>query len=623
MQRTDLQSLRLIRDLVALSLVISVAVLGSFAAGEEIASDSAKDAMQVWRPLSIAFEGPMANESDNDPNPFLDYRLQVEFKAPSGKIYIVPGFFDGDGNGSERGNVWCARFTPDEKGKWTYRASFRTGKNVAVSLDVDSGERVAFDGKKGEILVAPRVATAPGFLKWGRLEYVGGHYLKFRDGPHWIRVGVDSPENFLAYAGFDNTPPSHRYADHIEDWREGDPDWNDGKGKAIIGAINYLSSRKVNSIYFLTMNVGGDGGDVWPWAGKLNRRGDRSNDNLHFDISKLRQWEVVFAHAQRRGMNLHFVFNEAESANKKELDNGELGVERKLYYRELIARFGHHNALSWNLCEEYNIQFDLGPQRVRAFADFIRAIDPYDHPISVHSAGDPLKELRFTFGDARFGLTSIQLNQRRIDTLVEEFRAATTAAGRPLPISMDEFTVDVGQKGSWKPFDRHELHRKQKLWPTLLSGGQIEFILEDLLGVDSFKTADRQALWKSVAIARTFMEENLPFWEMAPADELVDGESTIKVGLGSGRSFQLGAQVFQKPNEFYAIYFPTAIRTGRLDLRNADGKFPARWFNPRTDEFEGSTVVQTGGDWIKLDSPPSDREEDWVLLIKRLTEESE
>lgn len=571
----------------------------------------------VWQSMSVCFNGPTAIETDSEPNPFLDYRLQVEFKGPSEQIYNVPGYFDGDGKGSAEGNVWRVMFTPDEAGAWTYHASFRSGNNVAVTLEADAGAPGAFDGSKGHFDVAERDQEAPGFLKWGRLEYVGGHYLKFRDGSYWIRGGVDSPENFLAYAGFDNTPPSHRYTDHTVDWNEGDPDWSNGKGKAIIGALNDLASRGVNSIYFLTMNIGGDGGDVWPWAGNPKGRGDPSDDNLHFDISKLRQWEMVFAHAQRHGINLHFVFNEAESENKKELDNAELGVERKLYYRELIARFGHHNALSWNLCEEYNLGFNLGPERVRAYADFVQMTDPYNHPISVHSAGNPLKELRFTFGDPRFSLTSIQLNQSRIDTLVEEFRAATTAAGRPLPISMDEFTIDAGQNASWEPVDRPDLHRKQKLWPTLLSGGQIEFILENLLKTDSFKTPNQQALWKNVSIARSFMEQNLPFWEMSPADRLVEDEATLKVGQGSGQSFELGAQVFQKPNECYAIYFPTATRVGRLDLSEASGKFQARWFNPRIGKFEGKGSSFTAGKSITLSMPPSDDDEDWVLLLSR------
>lgn len=571
----------------------------------------------VWQSHSIQFAGPASSETSNDPNPFLDYRLQVLFTSPSGKTFDVPGYFDGNRDGSKDTSTWSVIFTPDQQGTWTYKASFRSGKNVAISVKADDGEAASFDGKHGSFVVAPRDPNAPGYLKWGRLEYVGGHYLKFRDGPHWIRGGVDSPENFLGYAGFDNTPASHRYADHVSDWRDGDPDWNSGQGKAIIGALNSLADQKVNSLYFLTMNIGGDGKDVWPWLGKPVRKGSPQNDNRHFDLSKLKQWETVFSHAQRRGINLHFVFNEAEVANKKELDDGELGVERKLYYREIIARFGHHNALSWNLCEEYNIGFDFGVDRIQAFADYVIAIDPYDHPICVHSAHDPLTALKFTFGDPRFSMTSIQLNRRRIDTLTETFRAATTAAGRPLPISMDEFVLDVGQEQGWKPFDRPVLHRKQRIWPTLMSGGQMEFILEDLLWAESFKKPRLQALWKSLAIARTFMEDNLPFWEMSPNDLLVEDEATIEVGLGSGRSFPLGAQVFQKTNHVYAIYYPIATQTGRIDLQNANGSFKARWFNPRVGKFAGLAEMQEAGSWIEVGSPPSDPDEDWVLLLKR------
>jgi hypothetical protein len=164
----------------------------------------------VWQPLSLRFKGPTATESDNSPSPFLDFRLQVEFTGPSTQSYNVPGYFDGDGAGGASGAVWRVKFTPDEHGRWKYRASFRAGKNVAVSLDADAGEPTAFDGYEDSFVVGPRNASAPGFLQWGRLEYVGGHYLKFRDGPYWIRGGVDSPENFLAYDGFDDTLPSHR-----------------------------------------------------------------------------------------------------------------------------------------------------------------------------------------------------------------------------------------------------------------------------------------------------------------------------------------------------------------------------------------------------------------------------
>lgn len=580
-----------------------------------------------WHTITIDFSGPLAAEADNDSNPFLDYRLQVYFTGPDGQIYNVPGFFAGDGEGGGTGNVWRVRFTPDEAGMWQYKASFQSGENIAIDPD-KQGTSGYFDGAQGRFRVQQLDTTAPGFLKWGRLEYNGGYYLKFRDGGYWLKGGADSPENFLAYEGFDNTreslqnydgleslPGIHGYDVHIEDWQPGDPDWGEGRGKGIIGALNYLASRHVNSIYFLMMNIGGDGKDVFPWIGSPDPGGSTDNNNMHYDVSKLRQWEMVFSHAQKKGLFLHMVLNEAEEANKRELDDGELGPERKLYYRELIARFGHHLAMQWNLSEEYNLKFNLGPERIRNFAAYINKLDPYDHPVTVHSAGDPLKELAFTFGDTLFDMTSVQLNQRRIDHITERLRNATAQAGHPVPASMDEFTVDAGSNRSWIPVDDAELHRKEKLWPTYLSGGNIEFILEGFLEVDNFKTPEREKLWNYTWYARKFMQEHLPFWEMEPMDEMVRGETTIPVGEGDGKTSPMGAQVFGKAGDVYAVYYPSAESTGTIDLRDVSSSFELRWYNPRTGEFSGSVSRINGGGYRVIGTSPSEPEQDWTVLL--------
>ena len=115
------------------------------------------------------------------------------FTGPSGQQYNVPGYFDGDGKGNGAGSVWRVRFAPDEVGTWRYAVSFRRGREVAVSLEPQAGAPAGPNGTSGSFTVAARDPRAPGFLKWGRLEYAGGHYLKFKDGPYWIKGGTDSP----------------------------------------------------------------------------------------------------------------------------------------------------------------------------------------------------------------------------------------------------------------------------------------------------------------------------------------------------------------------------------------------------------------------------------------------
>jgi len=62
-------------------------------------------------------------------NPF-DYsviELQATFTTPSGKQIPFFGFYDGNGNGGQTGNVWKLRFMPDEIGTWTYTYTWTDG----------------------------------------------------------------------------------------------------------------------------------------------------------------------------------------------------------------------------------------------------------------------------------------------------------------------------------------------------------------------------------------------------------------------------------------------------------------------------------------------------------------
>lgn len=584
--------------------------------GEAILDPVVEGERKVWHPITVSFRGPAASEMDESPNPFLDYRLTVTFSGPAGIEYKVPGFFAGDGHGDGAGNVWRVYFTPDKTGRWSFRASFRKGSQVVVSLEPNAGQADAPDGQKGEFEVAGADLDAPGFLSKGKLAYAHGQfYLKtLGDSRYWIKGGTDSPEDFLAYDGFDNTRSGSRfavkkYAGHVRDWRPGDPDWKDGRGKAIIGAINYLAEQHVNLIYFLPMNIGGDGQNVWPFAGKIDPAGDPANDNTHYDISKLHQWEIVFSHAQARGIVLHFVFNEAEKNNKLELGGKDLTTERKLFYREMVARFGHHNALIWNLCEEYNIGLDLGAQSVKEFAAYLAQLDPYDHPITVHHARDPVEAWKPFLGDELFSITSLQIGRGDIEPVVETFRKLTRQSGQALPIAVDEFTVTTNGK-AWIPVNDSVALRKEKLWPAYLSGGQVEFIVAELLDTQDFRKYDD--LWKCIWYARKFMEEHLPFWEMEPADDLLTGESVFV-----GKTCSHDGQVFAKEGQCYAIYLPLARQTGVLDLTGAEGSFVKRWYNPRTGEFEGSSEFLKSGQNVETGSAPDSPDEDWVILVKK------
>ena len=565
-----------------------------------------------WQPLTLDVVGFSTSESDDDPNPFLDVRLNITLTAPSGNEVVVPGFYAGDGQGNGSGNLWRVRFAPDEPGTWSYSVSFRQGDNIAVSSNVSAGSSLPPDGASGSFNVSVRDTNAPGLLADGRLEYIGEHYLKQADGDYWIKGGIDSPENFLGYAGFDNTVDQpggvgtnglqdgvHRYAPHIGDWNTGDPNFIsedtgiDGKG--IIGAINYLSEQEVNSIYFLPMNLGGDGRETYPFVGPSGS----DFDNTHYDISKLYQWNIVLNHMQRKGINAHIVLAETERGNTDWLDGGNLGNERKLYYRELVARFSYLNGLKWNLSEESR----YGDDRLEEFAEYIRSIDWADHQIAVHTQlNNPATIYSGLLGNPDFDTTSIQFSPRNADRFVETWRQNSADAGVKWVIEMDE----ISPAGTGLTDSNADSLRAEVLYPTLFSGGHIEWYfgyhslpLGGDMRTENFRT--REEMYEYMRYARSFMIENLPFWEMSPNDSALSGGDSDD-------------QVFEKPGEVYALYLQDGQNGRALDV--VSGNYELRWFNPRSGSFTSGTDSLSGSS-LSIGSSPNNQSEDWVVLITR------
>ena len=175
----------------------------------------------------------------------------------------------------------------------------------------------------------------------------------------------------------------------------------------------------------------------------------------------------------------------------------------------------------------------------------------------------------------------------------------------------------MDENGTWNTGltdSNADLMRKEVLYDVYFSGGQLEWYAgyHDLpLGGDvkleDFRT--RQPMWRSMRIARQFMEDHLPYWEMEPADELVLDDDP-KFG---------GAECLAKQGEVYALYLPRGNHHTKLDLRHTDRRerFKLRWFNPRSGAFEGSARTLEGGELVPLKGPPSQTPNDWVLLVER------
>jgi hypothetical protein len=307
------------------------------------------------------------------------------------------------------------------------------------------------------------------------------------------------------------------------------------------------------------------------------------------------------------------------------LDGGDLGPQRKLYLRELIARFGYLLALNWNLGEE-NTQT---PDQQRAMINYIASLDPYHHLIVVHTYPNAQEMVYQPLLGDQSALTgaSLQNVYNVAHERVLKWVRASERAGKSWVVATDEegpadFGVppDPGYpgftgrdlQGNAIPYSLHEI-RKFVLWGTLLAGGAgteyyfgYQFPDNDLLA-ENFRSRDKT--WDYGRIALEFFTSKanrIPFREMENVDELVGNSSHNN-----------SRYAFAKVGELYLVYLPTGGMTD-LDLTGASGTFSISWFDPRNGGAQRSAGASVrGGGKVMLGPPPDNPGEDWLAVVRR------
>ncbi len=590
-----------------------------------------KGELKKWHKISLVLQGPETSEMDEN-NPFLNYRLDVTF-TNGNQSFIVPGFYAADGNAAETssttGNVWMVHFSPNKTGEWNYSVSFKKGAYIAVSENIEGALSASkADGATGSFIITESDKTGIDNRAKGRLKYIGQPYLQYAEtGEFLIKLGVDAPENLLAYEDFDATTNALGFLKNWE-WHERDFEesmkdfmWQGEKGKNLMGAINYLSSEYLNVFSFITFNVDGDDRNVFPYLLKVsdeeyekyanNKKNKKAWDSLfhrtRLDVSKLEQWERVLEYAETKGMFLHFKTHETETDHL--MDKGVFGMESKLYYRELIARFGHHLVMNWNLGEENNQPIE----EVLKVANYVYDLDPYKHHLVIHTF--PNKDDRYAklIGD-QSPLTgaSLQLSDpefRDVHDRVLKWRAKSDSTGKPWALAVDEpGKANIALLPDAEDME-HNSARHRALWGVLMAGGYgVEWYFgykspnSDLTCQD-FRSRD--LFWDQNRHTRIFFEKYLPFTRMEPADKLVTGDETY---------------CFAEKGNVYSIYIPIGSKSTSLDLENVEGEFDVKWYDPRNggELQNGSVNVLKGGKKLSIGNPPAEPEKDWVVLVKKL-----
>lgn len=601
-----------------LTRIAFVFALATFAQAEETPS------IHLWEPIVLTFDGPEASETADT---FRNYRMNVIFSDGDSTV-VAPGYFAADGDaantGADSGNKWRVKFTPDSVGKWTYEVSFRKGKDIAVSVDPKAGKKVKpIDGQGGQFEVLPTPEDAEGFFAKGQLRYVGEHYLQHQGTGEWfVKAGPGSPEDFLGYAGFDGTydrgsnlPDDalgedglHNYAPHINDWREGDPTWGEGRGKGIIGALNYLAEKGANTLYNVLITLNGDADTTWPWVDPVPyaegdapdfeyKRQKYSNLDV-YDVSKLDQWDIVFTHMDRLGINHDTYLTEQE--NTTLLNGDQLGLETKLYFREMAARFAYHLSWRWNIGEEPH---DVRPPEMSEWMAYLQTLNIYDHPVGHHCSGK--RELRYDVYDPQLGkeymdAAFLQINEDYHEETLK-YVTASREAGKKWVVPIDEPN---------RILPGNDDMARESFWKIAMAGGEgigvyVAYQLSDYTDITIEDFRRMESVWEVLKHGVDFFQIPMINKELP---KLITQNELIRNGY-----------CLADKGNLYIVWTKHAAAVD-LDLTDAPGTYEIYWFDPINGGGLQTTDVKTvegGGKPIYFRTPPTGHNE-WIVVAKKV-----
>ena len=326
-----------------------------------------------WSKVEIVLHGPMIGAGWTGDNPF---RIEVNgrFQRPDGSLITVPGFYDGDGEGGQYGDVWKIRLAPDVLGSWrltTISAETRLN-NQTFTFSVIASDR-------------------PGIL-----SLQGNYYLKFANGSYWFKSGADDPEQILGEGVFG--------------------DWN-----AKRAAIDYLAGKKINSMFVTLLDYPGDSGLVYPWL--------TTSDQETYDLAKMARWTAFLEYIAAKNIVLHITLED---------DGAVFPVDRTFYYRQIVARFAHLAAVEWNIREEALEQYSTSQiQSYAALFSSINpykqplTVHSINNPESWF-----INNALFTLTSIQWPKPSAEYPPSYYFSAVARWRDAT--ASRPMCISIDE-----------------------------------------------------------------------------------------------------------------------------------------------------------------------------------------
>ena len=535
-----------------------------------------------WEIFEVSFE-----TEEHFENPFTEVELTAEFVC--GRLsYNVEGFYDGDG-------VWRIRFSPMAEGKWQYS----TRSNLP-----------AFDRRTGDFVCTPPVSRGPLTLN--------------PQFPNWFFRGDGAAQLIVNDGWFPHTANGHELP--FEDLEFQQP------SKADFDCFfDILSEHGVNmsvgmsELYARQAHIT-DTSFVWPW-----RVVDAENnliDKERFNLDFYRRWEANLEHAKR--LDLFYAFEllyDDSLIRPREWNNHPYNVKnggwlnlydvnnmqsRKYlgrYLRYTLARLACYSNVIWEVGAE-NANLAVLPERMlpHALMPVEKVAEWYIYWARFINLHDPYGRLR-TFGDTTYHPLMVRAHGN-------DFVLTQDPRNYPKdPLSYYTAMRDYGKLywqfcrpmviGEMTSSNNGNYERERRMYWIAMTSGYIMGRSDrhfapvtngKLTETDKFSLDGVPVIYEYLRILRDYVEKNVRFWRMRPANELVESE---------GLTSTLAAE-----DEEYLIYF---VNGGKVKLTVPASSWEL--LDPRTGEIASQGASPAGT--FEYSAPAKDEAHgDWVLHLK-------
>ena len=280
------------------------------------------------------------NANSGTPNPFTAVDLTARVVSPSGRVYNVNGFFDGDGAAGAIGNVFKLRVYADEVGTWSWTTTSNTaGLHNLSGTFTCSG---ALSGVFAQGPVVENPARPRTFMyQYGEPVFLAGKFLD---------MAAPAPLQFSHTMFSEKLTDADRQA-----------------------MLDRHLGMKLNKINVYLANQGDySSASTTPWVGAAT-----ANDKQRFDLARWRMFERWVLKMRASGMVTQLWFFADDSGF------GDLSdADRKLLIEYGMARLSGYVNTMFTLALEW--QEGWSATEVGTYMTYLHSQNPWARLASVH-----------------------------------------------------------------------------------------------------------------------------------------------------------------------------------------------------------------------------------------------